>query len=158
LALDGGFQVTDETLTVDSTNASALVSLGPVTNTWNGPIILQRTVGISVPDARGGLSHFGLSGISISGPGGFTKSGPGALFIGGSAGGNSYTGPTTINDGLLEATRRPGRSLSDNIIVAGANSTLRTGRASSFSQLSAPTVLPIGAGVTVQDGALWAMN
>src|SRR5437867_5316441 len=62
------------------------------------------------------------------------------------------------NDGLLEATRRPGRSLSDNIVVAGANSTLRTGRASSFSQLSAPTVLPAGACVTVQDGALWAMN
>jgi autotransporter-associated beta strand protein len=158
IALDGGIQVNDEPLTLDSTNAVALTSLGPVTNTWSGPIALQRTVGLNVPDALGALTHVGLSGISISGPGGFTKTGPGALFNGGSAGGNTYIGPTTITDGLLEATRRPGRSLSDNIIVAGANATLRTGRISPFQQLSAPTVLPIGAGVTVRNGALWAMN
>jgi autotransporter-associated beta strand protein len=163
LALDGGIDVRDESLTLDSTNAAAFASLGPVTNVWSGPIILQRTAGINVPDARGGLTHSGIAGFgtpapSISGPGGFTKSGPGALFITGLSGGNSYTGPTTVTDGLLEATRRGGRSLSSNIVVTGSNSTLRTGRTSANPLLSANTVLPTGAGVTVRDGAQWILT
>jgi autotransporter-associated beta strand protein len=113
-----------------------------------------------VPDARGALTHSGIGTFSaaISGPGGFIKSGLGALFIAGISGGNSYTGPTLIKDGLVEAVRRPGRSLSSDITVSGPNAVLRTGRASGNQFISAITVLPTGANVTVQDGALWAMN
>lgn len=159
-ALDGGIDVRDESLTLNTTNLAALASLGPVTNVWSGPIILQRTAGINVPDARGALTHSGLGtfSVAISGPGGFTKSGPGALFITGFTGANSYTGPTTVTDGLLEATRRPGRSLSSNIVITGANSTLRTGRASANPLFAANTVLPTGASVTVQDGAQWILT
>jgi autotransporter-associated beta strand protein len=73
---------------------------------WSGDILLQRTAGIHVPDARGALTHSGLGtfAVGIGGPGGFTKSGPGAMFIAGFTGGNGYTGRTTITDGLLEAT------------------------------------------------------
>ena len=164
LAMDGGFsgiEIADETLTLNSTNPAAFASINPVTNVWSGSINLQRTAGIEVSYPLGALIHSGLgllgSSVTISGPGGFTKSGPGALFITGSIGGNSYTGPTIITDGLLEATRRPGRSLSSNIVVTGVNSVLRTGHAGTLFN-SALTVLPTGASVTVQDGALWTMN
>jgi len=161
LALEGGIEVADESLTLDTTNAAALTSLGPVTNVWSGPVSLQRTAGIYVSDPQGGLTHSGVgllgSSLNISGPGGFTKSGPGALFISGLLGGNSYTGPTTITEGLLEATRRPGASLSSNIVVTGPNSVLRTGRPGNLFN-SALKVLPTGASVTVEDSALWTMN
>lgn len=161
LALDGGITVTDEPLTLNSTNTAALLSLGPVTNVWSGNILLQRTAGIRVPEAGGALTHFGILGFgtpaaSISGPGGFTKSGPGTLFITGLQGVNTYTGPTTVIEGALEALRS-GRSLSDNIVVTGANSVLRTGRPGTIFN-SARTVLPTGSEVTVQNGALWTMN
>ncbi len=159
LALSGGITVMDESLALDSTNAAALLSLGPVTNVWSGNILLQRTAGIRVPDAGGALTHSGLPGFgvpapNISGPGGFHKSGPGTLFMG-VGGGNSYLGLTTINDGAIEALRV--RSLSSNIVVTGANAVLRTGLAG-LPIFAARTVLPAGADVTVQDGALWAMN
>jgi autotransporter-associated beta strand protein len=161
LALEGGIEVDDESLTLDTTNTAALTSLGPVTNLWTGPVTLQRTAGILVPDPQGALTHSGIGslgspGPAISGAGGLAKSGPGTLFIGGLIGGNTYTGPTTITDGALEATRA-GRSLSDDIVVTGANSVLRTGRAGNLFN-SVFTVLPTGASVTVQDGALWTMS
>jgi autotransporter-associated beta strand protein len=163
LALDGGITVSDESLTLNSTSAFALLSLGPVTNVWFGNIILQRTAGFHVADAGGVLTHSGILGFgtpaaSISGPGGLTKAGPGALFItvvlGGGA--NSFTGPTTITDGLLEATR--GRAVSEDITVTGANATLRTGRATGNILTSIPTVLPRGANVAIENGALWTMT
>jgi autotransporter-associated beta strand protein len=159
LALEGGIEA-GETLTLDTTNAAALLSVAPVTNSWSGNVILQRTAGIRVVDARGGLTLFGIPGFGvqapiISGSGGFTKFGPGALFIAGLQRGNSYTGPTTVTDGLLEAIRT--RSLSSNIVVTGVNSVLRTGRAGSQFN-GALTVLPRDTSVTVQDGALWTMN
>ena len=43
LALDGGIEVGNESLTLDTTNSAALASLGPVTNVWSGSVILQRT-------------------------------------------------------------------------------------------------------------------
>lgn len=157
LAMEGGFEIA-ETLTLDSTNAATLLSLGPVTNTWRGNIVLQRTAGIRVPDVSGAFTHFGGTTTfdisAISGPGGFTKSGPGALFITGLQGANSFTGPTTVTDGLLEALRRG--SLSSDIVLTGANSTLRTARATGL--FPARTVLPFGTSMTVQDGALWAMS
>ncbi len=159
LALEGGFEIA-ETLTLDTTNAAALLSLGPVTNSWSGNVILQRTAGIRVVDARGALSHFGIPGFGvqapiISGPGGLIKFGPGALFISGLQRGNSFNGPTTITDGLVEAIRT--RSVSSNLVVTGANSVLRTGRTGNQFN-GALTVLPSGTSVTVQDGALWTMN
>jgi len=161
LALDDAIDVVDEALILDTANAAALISLGPVTNAWIGSILLQRTAGILVPDVHGALAHSGIPGFgvpapSISGPGGLTKSGPGTLFIAGLSVGNSYTGPTTVTDGVLEAVRQ-GRSVSSNIVVTGSNSVLRTGRAGN-QFVSAPTVLPKGASVSIENGALWAMN
>jgi autotransporter-associated beta strand protein len=160
LTLEGGIEIAGETLTLDSANDPALLSSGPVTNTWGGAIVLQRTAGIRVPDTRGAFTHFGGVGTfdsaAISGPGGFTKTGPGAMFITGLTGGNTYTGQTTVNEGVLEALRS-GRNLSGNIVVSGATAVLRTGRPGSIFT-GARTVLPAGASMAVQDGGLWAMN
>ncbi|MBC8096507.1 MAG: autotransporter-associated beta strand repeat-containing protein, partial [Akkermansiaceae bacterium] len=155
LALDGGIAVGFEPLTLNSTNASALTSLGPITNIWRGNITLQRTASIAVPDSAGVLrfeSFFGCCPSFITGPGGLTKSGPGTAVITGTVA-NNYTGQTTVNEGLLEASRTQGPALSSNVVVSGVNSILRTGRSPSAVQ-----ALPTAASMTVQDGALWAMN
>ncbi len=156
LALSGGIEVRDESLTLDSTNTAALLSLGPVTNVWSGNILLQRTAGIAVPEAAGGLTHsgFGTFAVGIGGPGGFIKSGPGAFFVAGLQGGNNYAGPTTVTEGLVQATRRS--ALSANVRVTGPNAILRTGRATGI--FPAVTVLPFGTAVSVENGGLWAMN
>ncbi len=155
LACVGGIEVQGETLSLNSTNAAALLSLGPGTNTWSGNCILQRTAGVRVPDAHGAFIHAGGNGAAtISGTGGIHKSGRGALIIAGLQGGNSYAGPTMVTEGLLEALRRD--SLSTNIVVTGASAALRTGRATGL--FPARTVLPIGASLTVQNGAEWTMN
>jgi len=155
LALDGGITVGYEPLTLNTTNVGALTSLGAVTNIWRGDITLQRTASFSVPESGGVLrfeSFFGCCLSFITGPGGLTKSGPGAVVITGTIA-NNYAGPTTVNDGLLEASRTQGPALSSNVVVSGANSILRTGRSP-----SAIIALPTATSMTVQDGALWTMN
>ncbi len=164
LALDGGFnglEIAGETLTLNSTGPAALTTVGlPVTNTWNGSIVLQRNSGIHLPNPLSVLTCTGAgtlgSTVNISGPGGLTKSGPGTLVIAGLRDPNTYTGPTTITDGLLEATRA-GRSISASIVVTGPGAILRTGRAGNLFN-AVPTVLPAGASVTVENGGLWTMN
>src|SRR6185503_8401855 len=154
LALDVGITVGYEPLTLNTTNAAALISLGAVTNIWRGDITLQRTAGINVPESGGVLrfeSFFGCCPSFITGPGGLTKSGPGAVVITGTIA-NNYTGPTAVNDGLLEASRTQGPALSSNVVVSGANSILRTGRSPAIK------ALPTAASMTVQNGALWTMN
>jgi len=153
LALDG-VAVGFEPLTLNSTNPAAFNSLGPITNVWSGNITLQSTASIAVPDPAGVLrfeSFFGCCPSFITGPGGLTKTGPGAVVITGTIA-NNYTGLTTVNDGLLEASRTQGPALSGNVVVSGANAILRTGRT------PAPQSLPTAASMTVQDGALWTMN
>ena len=154
LALEGGITVGYEPLTLNTTNAGTLTSLGAVTNIWRGDITLQRTAGLNVPEPGGVLrfeSFFGCCPSFITGPGGLTKSGPGAAVITGTIA-NNYTGPTTVNDGVLEASRTQGPALSGNVVVSGANAILRTGRT------PAPQALPTAARMTVQNGALWTMN
>ena len=154
LALDGGITVGYEPLTLDTTSAAALTSLGPVTNFWRGDINLQRTAIIAVPDAAGVLrleSFFGCCPSLISGPGGLTKSGSGAVVMTGTVA-NNYAGPTTVSNGVLEVSRTQGPALSSKVVVSGANSILRTGRSPAIR------ALPTAASMTVQDGALWTMN
>ncbi|HXJ44824.1 MAG TPA: LamG-like jellyroll fold domain-containing protein, partial [Bryobacteraceae bacterium] len=154
LLLDGGFWFKNESLTLNSTNPAALTSLGAVTNTWSGNVILQQTAGIDVPGSGGALyldSIIGCCAGIVSGPGGFTKTGPGELrFFGGPP--NTFTGPTTITGGLVEAARTQGPALSGNVTVDGPGTTLRTG------SVTANRDLPFGANMTVQNGALWAIS
>lgn len=154
LALDGGITVGFEPLTLDTTNAAALLSLGSVTNIWRGNITLQRTAGFYVPEPGGVLrleSFFGCCPSTITGQGGLTKFGPGTVLMTGTVA-NNYTGPTTVNGGVLEASRTQGQALSSNVVVTGAGAVLRTGRSPAIK------VLPTPANVAVENGGLWTMN
>ncbi len=152
LAMDGNIWIEEEPLTLNSSNAAALANISG-SNTWSGNSTLARTAGIRVDNGILNLmSFFDCCAGNISGPGGITKSGPGTLLISG-FGGNSYSGTTTVTDGLLEAWRIVPPALSSNVVVDGSNARLRTGRIPAAS-----VALPSTATVTVKNGALWTMN
>jgi autotransporter-associated beta strand protein len=96
LALDtatSGLTITGEQVVLNSVNVPALDSRNG-SNTWNGPIVLSQTAGISVDGYLQVLN-------TISGSGGLTKLGPGTLQFWG-YNSNSYSGTTTISQGALE--------------------------------------------------------
>ena len=94
LALDGGVTITGEPLTLNSTAGASLVALTG-TNVWNGTVALSQPSTINV---KSGAALQVLN--AFSGPGALTKNGPGTLVMGGSVS-NTFTGPTTINEGTL---------------------------------------------------------
>jgi len=66
----------------------------------------------------GGTGAATMSGV-ISGAGGFVKNGSGKLFFGGSTNANTYTGPTTINAGVLSIANNPASLGSGNLTLNG---------------------------------------
>ncbi len=121
LALLGGVTISGESLTLASTNASALDSRSG-SNTWTGPISLNQPAGINV--AQG--SYLQVLN-TVSGPGGLTKSGPGDLQFWGFSP-NSYGGVTTVSGGVLEAGRVGLTSIPGDVVVGDdtTNSTVAT--------------------------------
>ncbi|MBN2508249.1 MAG: autotransporter-associated beta strand repeat-containing protein [Verrucomicrobia bacterium] len=88
-------QVNIEALTLDTAGLLALKSaLG--SNSWAGPITLSSDARIDV-DAEDDYLH--LRGV-ISGVGSIIKTGEGTLLFSGAA--NTYTGDTSVNEGVLE--------------------------------------------------------
>lgn len=158
LALEGGLFVQEETLTLNSTNPAAFVSLGSVSNTWVAPITLQRTAGINVPGPGGILNIYSFfdccGGSYISGPGGLTKTGPGKLLIAGFYS-SGYDGPTTVNGGTLEAVRFQGGSVRGDVIVNGTGSVLSTVKLNAFATASQ---LSSTGRVTVLNGGVWNLG
>jgi len=153
IQLNGGFWVSEESLTLNTTNFFSIISFN--SNAWSGNITLQRPANLAVPSGSGlVLSSFVecCNGI-ISGPGGITKTGSGTLHIAGLHP-NTYTGPTIVKDGVIEAWRIRGAALPGDVFVTGNESVLRTG----FSSANANTALVSSASVTLSNGALWKMN
>jgi autotransporter-associated beta strand protein len=151
LQLSGNFWVREKALTLNSSHPFAILSFG--SNAWSGLITLQRTVniGVSTFSFLNFMSFFDCCPAVISGPGGITKVGSGTLTISGFYP-NDYTGPTVVNDGVLEAWRLVSPALPGDVVVTGASSVLRMGR------LPSSTALGFRASVAVENGALWMMN
>lgn len=120
LALDGGVTF-EKSLYLNSSNSPALASWNG-TNAWQSAITLQQDTTISVA-ANGDLQVTG-----ITGNGSLTKIGPGTLqFL--AFGGNSYTGLTTVAEGLLESedvlgTGIPGDAFIGQDSTSGFNAAL----------------------------------
>jgi len=95
LGFNNDVHVEAEPLTMNSGSSAALWTTSG-TNSWGGPITLSRDTAASFYTNTAALE---LSG-TMSGPGGLTKRGTGTLVL--SGGGNSYTGDTTVDDGVLE--------------------------------------------------------
>ncbi len=79
------------------TNNATSVLQGVGASGWTGPVVLNAVLNLRTV---AGATTLDLSGV-ISGTGGITMAGLGTVIFSG-AGGNSYTGPTTVNQGILE--------------------------------------------------------
>jgi autotransporter-associated beta strand protein len=117
LSLDGGVSIANEPLMLNSSNTFALESVSG-SNTWAAPIVLSGSSTINV--ASGYLQVLN----TVSGTGSLAKLGAGTLQFWGSVS-NTYTGPTIVSAGILEAGRISQLSVSTNIII-GDNSTSGT--------------------------------
>lgn len=151
LSLQAPLWITEEPLTFNSTNLIALESIGG-SNTWSGPITLQRNTGIhTAGDDLWLSSYFDCCSGIIRGPGGIVKHGDKTLRLTGFWG-NEYQGSTVILQGGVEAWRVFGPAIPGDVVVAGAGASLQTGIA------GAPTGLSATASITIQQGAEWRLN
>ncbi len=121
LAINGGsgMVINNEALTLSSSGTPALASFSG-SNTWTAPITLSATAVIDVDPTNGYLQVLN----SVSGMGGLTKTGLGTLqFWGFTA--NTYTGPTTVAQGVLEGGRVSLVSVPGDVVI-GDDSTSTT--------------------------------
>jgi fibronectin-binding autotransporter adhesin len=102
LALTGNINITNQSLTINTTNFyRGLYVYGPATNSWRANFTLGW-IGKIDSDTNCALNLIG----PIGGSGGFTKIGPGKLTLSGSTA-NSYSGLTTVNEGELDLNKTP---------------------------------------------------
>jgi len=137
LALDGGLNIAIEALTLDG-GGVAWDSRGG-SNTWTGPITLNRDAKINV---NGGGYLQVLN--EVSGPGGLTKIGDGTLQFGGFVS-NTYSGLTVVSNGVIEAGRTNVVSIPGDMIIGddsttNATATLRSMRNQQLKRDAAVTL------------------
>ena len=99
LYINGGINITNEALTLNSSSLPAIYVYG-YTNSWSSTSFTLSANAIIEVATNGALE---LNG-PISGAGGITKISPGRLRFSG-ANDNLYTGPTVVEDGLLELAK-----------------------------------------------------
>ncbi|MCB1208521.1 MAG: hypothetical protein KDK97_04290, partial [Verrucomicrobiales bacterium] len=87
---------TGGSLTLNNGGTAQITKTGLATDVISSGVVLTDSVDINVQDGR-----LALNGV-ISGAGGFTKSGSGTLILGAAAS-NTYTGVTTLNNGITLA-------------------------------------------------------
>lgn len=117
LEIQGGINIINESITLNGTGVSSTGALRSISgdNIWGGTISLGSSSEIAV-DAN----SFSLNGI-ISGSNNLSKEGTGTLILGAT---NSYTGTTTIINGILKLTT--GTNIPDvsGLIFSSSNATL----------------------------------
>ena len=154
----GGALVCDVTTAVTIPNAVTCPGTGQTMNivgtaagtTFSGPWTLGSTPGIGV----GGTGNLVTISGAISGAGGFTKYNPSTLVL---SGANSYTGITTISNGVLSVTTdnnlgaAPASPIGDILISGGtlnASNTF-TLNANRLTSLSGTATISVSTGKTL---------
>jgi autotransporter-associated beta strand protein len=145
LVIDGGVNVINENLTMNSSYANGAIWLDTASavSSWTATnITLSAATTISVANS----STLTLIG-PISGPGGVTKTGPGTLTYSGDNG-NAYTGPTVVNNGLLQLGNTQGGIPYGSLTIT--NATVRDLNDYGLNGGQVP--------ITVQRGGLFDLN
>ncbi len=147
LALNGGRLSSDSTAARTLSNVLSIggnVALGDVTKT--GTLTLSGVTTLGTANAILTTdSAVTLSGIIGGGANGFTKSGAGTLNL--TNGNNTYTGLTTVNEGMLTASATG--VIKGNVLVTDSG-TLRSTVANNFGTTPTSTV-------TVLNGGNWTL-
>jgi len=161
LQVQGNINVSTENLTLNGTGFNGQGALENVSgsNTWNSPITLGSNTLIGV-DSLGTGNNLTISqAIGDAGRNfGVTKTGPGTLvYSGGISFGvvtsNTYTGLTTVQDGVLQLNKMAGASLTAGIASAtesGSTVTITTTTAHNF--IPGQVVQIAGVGVAGYNG------
>ena len=178
LELQGGVNVAGEALTLNGAGpgagAGALLNVSG-NNTWGGAVTLAgpSTIGstagtltVSGPLNNGGnlltvagAGNVVLSGV-VSGAGGLTKAGAGTLTLAGTAA-NTYTGTTTVNDGVLRVEKAGGLGNTAGGTVVGGDAALHlddVGTVNEALQLGSNGAGGAGGLVNVSGNNTWAGN
>jgi autotransporter-associated beta strand protein len=99
VAIYGNINITNQSLTINSTSVNALFVSGPSTNSWRANFTLGSACSVDV------LTNCALTlNGPIGGSVGVTKFGPGTLIYSGSTA-NTYSGLTTVNEGELDLNK-----------------------------------------------------
>ncbi len=105
VAIAGNINITNQSLTVNSTFSDAAIYVYSGANSWQANFILGSACTIDV------LTNCALNlNGPIGGSGGFTTIGPGTLTLSGSSA-NSYAGLTTVNEGELDLNKSSGSAI-----------------------------------------------
>jgi autotransporter-associated beta strand protein len=115
LALTDDLSITNEALTMNSSHLQAIYVGSSSTNVWTGTFILNADTMVYV------ASNCALELVGpITGLGGMTKWGPGRLRYSGSTA-NTYSGPTVVEDGLLELKKSSGNAIPQDLSIGGGS-------------------------------------
>lgn len=159
LQIQGGIAVGTEALTLNGSGISSDGAFRNISgnNSFDGVITLGSastiasdggTLTLSGNVNNGGflLTESGAGNVTItgviSGTGGLTKNGTGTLTLSGSAS-NTYTGPTTVNQGTL-ILAKPGDVLAPAITIGGAGSAATVQLNAAFQLYGAATTINSG--------------
>ncbi len=183
LELQGGITVGAETLSLNNTGVSSAGALRNISgdNTWGGRITLTTNAARINSDAGtltlnasnaitatnigltvGGAGNTTISGTITTGSGSLTKVGAGTLTL---SGANTYTGATTVTEGILQLGAADRIANASNLILNGG--TFRSGASAGVAEtmgtvsLSENSTIALGTGdhtllFSASSGATWS--
>lgn len=112
------YLLTNNTLVFSVSTGSGTVN---VTNSGSPTIASALSLGTNVVITHSGTGTLSLAG-AVSGSGGLTKTGSGLVVLSGSSG-NSYSGPTTVQQGELRLSKTSGNAIAGNLTVGNGSNT-----------------------------------
>jgi autotransporter-associated beta strand protein len=111
------YTLTNNTLVFSVSTGSAAIN---ITNSGSPTLASTLSLATNVVITHMGTGTLNLAGV-VSGSGGLTKTGPGLVVMSGSSG-NSYSGPTVVNQGELRLSKTSGNSIAGGLTIGNGSS------------------------------------
>ncbi len=159
LQVQGNITVSSEKLTITGNGQGGIGALDSAsgTNTWDNPITMAGSSAIGSETGSTLIIDKAIS--ESSSPSSLTKVGPGILeFTGGTGTDNTYTGPTTVNDGTLQLGKTGGAIAVPTNLTVGDGVADDTVADIDTVQLLASNQINPAATVTVLSDGLYDVN